>query len=155
MVENDMRQTVVNWLNRNGYYDAHECLVGGHCDVIGCMWSERQGRRKPDLLEMICVELKMRDMVGVIDQAVGNHFHSNLSYCAMPQSFIRRMRPQSVYKFIRAGVGLLSVEKEQVRVIVYSQYVNKMPHEIYRNRLWNYKLRSDRRILGEQNASSS
>lgn len=147
MVENDMRQAIVKWFNRNGYYDAHECMIGGYCDVIGCMWSERVGREKPELLEMICVELKMRDITGVILQARGNHYHCNLSYCAMPADFCGRMKLDSVEKFHTAGVGLLAVEDDKVELIIYSDYHNDMPDEVFRKRLWNFKLRNKGRIL--------
>ncbi len=137
-----MRQAVASWLNRSGYYDAHECMIGGYCDVIGCMWSKRRGRRKPDLLEMICVELKMRDIAGAISQATGNHYHANLSYCAMPVDFCERMRSQSIQKFIQAGVGLLAVAENVVKILIYSEYRNEMPHLIFRNRLWAFKCRN-------------
>jgi hypothetical protein len=145
MVENEMRSAIVKWLNRSGYYDAHECLVGGYCDVIGCQWSERVGRKKPDLLEMICIELKLRDIKGVIAQAKGNHYHANLSYCAMPFDFCRKMQPKSRQKFIDAGIGLLSVFEDIVEIEILSDYKNKMPHVVFRDRLWNFKLRNDRR----------
>ncbi len=147
MIENDMRPAIVNWLQRCGYYDAHECLIGDYCDVIGCMWSERIGRSKPNLLEMICVELKMRDIAGVIYQAKGNHYHCNLSYCAMPLDFCNRMRPKSIERFINAGVGLLSVDGTAVDIQLFSNYKNKSPDVVFRNRLWNFKLRNNNRRL--------
>lgn len=144
-VENDMRPHIVSWLTRNGYYDAHECMIGGYCDVIGCKWGERKGRKKPELLEMICIELKLRDISGVISQAIHNHYHCNLSYCAMPVDFCRRMRDQSVKRFIEAGVGLLAVNNTgEIRTLVYSCYKNQIPHIVFRNRLWAFKLRNRR-----------
>ena len=141
MVENDMRPSVVGWLNRNGYYDAHECLIGGYCDVIGCLWDERVGRSIPQLLETIAVELKMRKISEVISQAKGNHYHINLSYCAMPAGFVARMRPQSKKKFRDAGVGLLSVSIDNVDVDIFSEYRNFEPHPVIARRLWNFKVR--------------
>ena len=148
MIENEMRPAIVNWLNRNGYYDAHECCVqavGYYCDVIGCLWADRFGRRKPELLELVCVELKMRDIKGVIRQAEGNHYQCNMSFCAMPAAFILKMRPQSRQQFIDAGVGLIAVGGNQAWVEIQSTYRNVPPHIVLRERLWNFKLRSDRR----------
>ena len=145
MVENDMQVAIVKWLNRSGYYDAHECLIGGYCDVVGCIWGDRIGRRKPKLLEMICVELKMKDISGVISQAKGNHYHSNLSFCAMPGEFCQTMRNQSIQNFIDSGVGLLSVEGESVKIIISSRYKNRTPDVTFRNRLWAFKLRHKNR----------
>ena len=150
MKENAMRPAIVGWLNRNGYYAAHECLVGGYCDVIGCMWSDRVGRRKPELLEMICVELKMRDIAGVIRQAKGNHYHANLSYCAMPLDFCKKIQKRSIQKFIDANVGLLSVDEHKVEIVLYSEYKNKTPDIVFRNRLWNFKGRDERRKAGNK-----
>jgi len=146
MVESEMRPAIDEWLNRNGYYAAHECLVGGWCDVIGCMWSERIGRRRPELLEMICVELKMLKISDVIYQAHGNHYHCNLSYCAMPKRTVDRMRAKTIDKFISAKVGLLSVKDYDVKTIVFSQYRNEQPHTIFRDRLWSFKLRHKKLI---------
>lgn len=145
MIENDMRPAIRNWLNRNGYYAAHECLVGGYCDVIGCKWSERIGRKPPDLLEMICIELKMKKTQEVIAQAKGNHWHCNMSFCAMPADFIKKMLPKSRRKFIDGGVGLLAVDGDKVSVEIYPVYKNEMPHEVFRKRLWAFKLRDARR----------
>ena len=146
MVENDMRPAIVNWLNRNNYYDAHECMISGYCDVIGCLWGDRIGRKPPTLLEMVCIELKMRDIGDVISQAQSNHYHANLSYCAMPIDICTVMRPQSILKFSHAGVGLLSVDNESIKIIIYSNYKNKPPHEIFRKRLWAFKLRDEKRV---------
>ena len=140
-IEREMRPAIINWLNCNGYEAAYECMVGVWCDVVGSLWSERIGRAKPNLLEMICIELKMRDMTTVIYQAKCNHYHSNLSYCAMPLDFCERMRPRSVQNFVDAGVGLLSVDGESVKIIIYSNYKNQEPDEVFRNRLWSFKLR--------------
>lgn len=137
-----MESAVVNWLNRNGYDDVHECMIGGYCDIVGCAWSERIGRRKPDLLEMICVELKLEKIEEVIAQAKGNHYHANLSYCAMPTGLCCRMRRETLEKFWDAGVGLLSVDNDLVQMKIRSRYQNKMPDEIFRNRLWANQLRN-------------
>jgi hypothetical protein len=147
MIENEMRPAIVKWLNRNGYYDAHECWVEwqGICDVIGCLWTKRFGRAKPDLLETICIELKMRDIRGVISQSRNNHPSCNLSYCAMPADFCHRMKPDRIQKFIDAGVGLLAVDGGDVEIIIYSNYNNEIPDERFRNRMWNFKLRDGRR----------
>ncbi len=141
MVENDMRPSVVMWLNRNGYYDAHECLIGGYCDIIGCLWEERVGRRIPQLLETIAIELKMRKISEVISQAKGNHYHTNLSYCAMPAGFVERMRLQSKQKFRDAGIGLLSISPCNVDIEIFSNYKNSEPHPAIARRLWNFKVR--------------
>ena len=144
MVENEMRPAIVGWFRRNGYYDAHECLIGGYCDVIGCMWDQRDGRKPPSLLEMICVELKMRRIQEVISQAKGNHYHCNMSFCAMPAGFCERIAQRTRQKFIDACVGLLAVDGKNVTVEIESTYNNWMPHEVFRKRLWAFKLRNKR-----------
>lgn len=144
MIENEMRPAIVNWLNRNGYYDGHELLIGGYCDVIGGKFDERVGRRKPDMGEMICVELKMRDIAGVIYQAKGNHHHCNLSYAAMPMDFCLRMMWQSHKKFSDAGVGLLGIINGKVLPIHNSRYNNKTPDVHFRDKLWAFKQRTER-----------
>ncbi len=146
MIENDMRPAVIQWLNKAGYSDVHETSIcSGWCDVIGAKWDVRFGRARPNLIEFVCVELKMRDIKGVISQAYENHYECNLSYCAMPADFIERMRPQSRQKFINAGVGLLAVQGDKIRIEIQSNYNNKIPLKLFKDRFWAFKLRHSRR----------
>ena len=144
MVEHDMFSAIVQWLNRSDYYATCECMIGGYCDVVGCKWAERFSRKPPELLEMVCVELKMRDIGGVISQAKGNHYHCNLSFCAMPADFCSRIKGDRLQKFIDAGVGLLSVSGAKVEILLNSIYKNRVPHEVFRKRQWAFKLRKER-----------
>lgn len=139
--EKQLRPIVEKWLEGLGYYVAHECLIGGYCDMIGCGWSKRIGRARPELLETIAVELKITDILGVINQAKGNHYHCTYSYAAMPIGFCKKMRPKSFDKFRRAGVGLFGVGSNSVTALIESVRKDRQHSKPIKNRLWNFYLR--------------
>jgi len=142
MKEKDFQPAVEMWLKNLGYRVARECMISGYCDLIGSKWSERIGRKKPQLLETMAVELKVRDMVGVISQAKANHYQCTYSYAAMPLDFCNRMRPQSKNRFEDAGIGLIGVsERGLVKSIITGIRQDRKHHEIIRRRLWSYYLR--------------
>lgn len=110
MTEHDLRQPVANWLKFQGFEVAHECLLGGYCDLIGFRFAPRVGRRIPPLEYVVAVELKVRDIAGVIRQAKSNRHYANESYAAMPRERCIRMRQPTLERFLSAGIGLLRVD---------------------------------------------
>ncbi len=138
--EKQMRPIVESWLQRQAYYVAHEVMLCGYCDLIGCRWAERIGRRIPSMLEIVSVELKISDIKGVRHQAQVNKIRADYSYAAMPIKKCETMRPQSLQGFRDLGVGLLGVD-ENVHIIIEAQR-NEIQHssDVCR-RLWNFKRR--------------
>ncbi len=144
MTEKQLRPIVEVWMSRNGYYVAHECLIGGYCDMIGCRWSERISRARPELSETMAVELKIKDIKGVISQAKGNHYHCTYSYAAMPYDFCLKMQLKSIDEFKQAGVGLLGVGPMAVTYLIASERKDRKHSDPIKNRLWRYYLRHKR-----------
>jgi hypothetical protein len=143
MTEKQLRKIVEKWLQDKGCYVAHEIMVSGYIDLIGAKYKTRIGREIPGVEEIIGVELKISDILGVIGQAFNNCWFCDYSYAAMPKENISKMRQASLDKFKSRGVGLLAVDVEsnQVEVIVEANK-NSIEHSpnILR-RLWNFKIR--------------
>ncbi len=118
--EKDMRPIVLQWLRRSGYLtgEFELYLCGGNIDIAAARYGPRPGkRRKPPLIEMVAVELKLHDFAGVLLQAKANRAGCHLSYMAMPQQRCEMMREQTKQKARDAGVGLLSVN-DAVSVLI-------------------------------------
>ena len=119
-LESEMRQPVVDWLKREGFFPVVEFQLWHMADIVAGRYGDRPAKnRKPPLLESIAVELKLENVAGVISQAIMNLGQVDWSFCAMPRERIERMRPQTVIKFSDAGVGLLAVD-ESVETVVAS-----------------------------------
>lgn len=116
--ESDMRPAIIDWLNARRCKVLHECVAMGNCDVVGVRFAERHGRRIPPLENLITIELKMRDVAGVIRQAEKHVGVANGSFAAMPLERCQRMRDSTRERFWQAGVGLLAVDAWGARVIV-------------------------------------
>jgi len=146
MVENDMRQSIVAWLDDHGCEAAHECWVhGGYCDVIGFKFAPRLGRPIPKLLQNVAVELKMSNVRQVIRQASQNKRGANASYAAMPTERCKKMRDSTRQKFIANGVGLLSVHGEQVNIEIPALWVNDGREQCRKKTWWRWHLRNERK----------
>lgn len=145
MIENDMRPHIVNWLLRNGYEDAHECQIGGWCDVAGFRFATRVGKPLPALLDVVAVELKMLDVATVISQAVGNQHHVNASYAAMPLDRCNRMRGATLDKFHNAGIGLLAVDGSNVSVLIPARGYSDGREQGYKKKWWQWHLKRIRK----------
>lgn len=152
MTEKQLRPIVETFLQDTwGLYVAHEVMLCGYCDIIGCRWAERVGRRKPKMLQIVAVELKIKDIVGVLSQAKGNCHVADYSYAAMPLDFYCRMRKTSVQKFRDAGVGLIGVT-DTAAMVIQPAARNAIKHNpLICNRLWNFKLRHARKQFGANN----
>jgi len=148
MLESELRKPVEDWLVKYGYTVAHECMVGGYCDLIGSKWGKRVGKRRPKLNEVMAVELKLRDIKGVIEQAKSNHRHVNKSFAAMPLDFCRRMRMSSRDKFDEAGIGLIGIDVKSGEIVVFHCSEEKTDRDynsglrtFIKDRLWSFNLR--------------
>ena len=113
----------------------------GQCDVVGVHWGERIGRPIPLMKRVVCVELKLSDVAGVLSQAKRNRFRIGESYAALPQSRVDKMRSKTIDGFAAAGVGLLSVTDSVVRCLVMPEvnldafiHYDKMRSKLWRRR---------------------
>ena len=138
--EKVLRPVVEGWLQTRGYYVAHEIMICGYCDLVGCRWHKRIGRRIPIMSKIVTVELKIRDISGVLYQAKNNCYYVDYSYAAMPMSKCKSMRYATLYKFKEEGIGLLGIN-HCVNIVIPARR-NKIIHNsnICR-RLWNFKIR--------------
>jgi hypothetical protein len=144
--EKEMRPIVTKWLENHGYYVAYEVLVGDcWCDIVGCKWAKRTGRKIPALLEAIAVELKLDNIANVLYEAQGNMRHGGVtqSYAAMPAERIVRMQQKTVRSFEDAGCGLVMVSPDRVEIIIEASQQSDVDKNLA-CRLWSYKLRADR-----------
>ena len=144
MKEKELRPIVEAWLQGQGYYVAHEVMISGYVDLIGCKWYERIGRRIPSMLEITTVELKIRDISGVLYQARNNCYYADYSYAAMPLQKCESMRKNTLRKFRGKGVGLLGVN-QSVKIIIPAHKNKRISHNAtICRRLWNFKIRHER-----------
>jgi hypothetical protein len=150
MLEIEMTPAVTKWLEDQGYFVAYERVICcGLCDVVGVKWEHRTSNRKPELHELVCVELKLEKTAEVIRQAKANLYECHLSYCAMPADFVSRMRPKSIQTFEQLGIGLLSVDGDTVTEVIKPSYNDAGPSEKICNKLWNVRLKQ-RRLLRQE-----
>ena len=148
MTEKELRPIVADWLKSKGYYVAHEVMLVNYCDVTGCKWAERIGRRKPPMLKIIAIELKIADTAGVLDQTRTNCSVADYSYAAMPLEKCESMRLATRQKFRSKGIGLLGIDNK-VDVIIEAKN-NRIEHDpdVCR-RLWSFKLRHKNQEMPE------
>ena len=144
MVENEMRAPVVKWLQSQGMECAHECMFSGYCDVIGFEFASRVGRSIPPLKRVIAVELKMSNVRAVIQQARNNKYVVSASYAAMPSFRCAKMRETTLKKFKAAGVGLLSVNGDEVTTLIEPEWQDAAPALNSPKRWWRWHLRNEK-----------
>jgi hypothetical protein len=150
MLETEMTPAVTEWLKTQGYFVAYERMIcGGFCDVVGVKWEHRTSHRKPELHELVCVELKLKKIAEVLRQAKTNLYECHLSYCAMPTDFVDRMRPKSTHTFEELGIGLLSVDGDTVTEVITPSYNDAGPSKRMCNKLWNVRLKQRRLVRQE------
>ena len=143
--EKAMRPIVETWLQEEGYYVAHEVMLSGYCDLVGCKWAERVGRKIPSMLKIMAVELKIRDIRGALYQGKNNTWFADYSYVAMPLQKCEKMRQAKLQLFESVGVGLLGVSKG-VKIIARAPKNKIVHHASICKRLWNFKVRHKPRI---------
>lgn len=134
-IEGTLRRPVVAWIIAAGMTPVFEVWGCGRCDVVGVRFEPRVGRRIPKIAELISVELKMHDIAGVLRQCENNRHHFRFSWAAMPIGRIVKMQQRTIDKFIRAGVGLLSVAGGRVGVVVKPQ-INEVSLTAMQRNLW-------------------
>ena len=155
ITEKTLRPIVETWLQKWGYYVAHEVMMCGYCDLIGCKWEERIGRRIPAIQEIVAVELKIRDTTGVLQQAKINQSVADYSYAAMPLDLCARMKPKNRQRFTEVGIGLLAVSTLLGVKITIPAIKNDIQHNSnVCRRLWNFKVRHNRRATVEYKCES-
>lgn len=67
---------------------------------------------------LIAVELKLSRVDDVVRQAVRNLGFADESYVAMPSEIARRLASTSDSRFAETGIGLLSVSRQNCRVLI-------------------------------------
>jgi len=145
MVENDMRQAIIDWLARDGKETAHECwVVAGYCDVIGFRFHPRIGRPIPALDCVVAIELKMSNARGVIYQAKANRRCVNASYAAMPRARCDKMRQRTADAFRENEVGLLAVDGDRVDVLIPATWTDLGSGQWYKDKWWQWHLKNQK-----------
>tara|TARA_Y100000310_G_C20080301_1_gene533501 strand:- start:65 stop:511 length:447 start_codon:yes stop_codon:yes gene_type:complete len=144
MLEKELRKPINNWLLENHLEDAHECLLSGYCDVLGFRFYPRIGRRIPELETVIGIELKLKDIGGVLSQARNNQYFVNASYAAMPENICKRMRQSTKEKFRIDGIGLISVNIDLNKTKIIIPAIYKSNENIHRKKraLWRWHLKN-------------
>jgi hypothetical protein len=140
MLERDMREPVEKWFRDQGYDTAFERLFpSGYCDVLAYRFAPRTSRRIPWLLEVVAVELKLKDVPTAICQARGYAWGGARSFVAMPSERIQKMRASTVERFAKNDVGLISVG-DQIEILQDAHYwPDGDGLEWMRKKLWRVK----------------
>ena len=152
MLERDLRPAVHAWLRSQGYTVIYEFLMCGYCDMVGVRFDERVGRAVPRAIDAMAVELKLRDVTGVIAQAEANRAVVRVSYAAMPAETVAKMPHRTLERFRQAGVGLLAVGADVESRIAPGQPLPDMTLRYFSRRWWNRIVRDKR--LGRDNGPS-
>lgn len=134
-LEREMREPVAVWLTAQGYLFAFEAFLRhGMADVIAGRFAPRVGRRIPALYGATVIELKLDDVGGALRQAASNRRCVARSYVAMAVDRCMRMRSVTHQRFYDAGVGLLSVSRDGVEILI-DPIVGSTEHWVVKN-LW-------------------
>jgi len=144
--EKEMKQSVTQWLHERGFEVGYELQISGFADVIGFKFGHRTGRAIPNLLQAV-VELKLRDIKGVIRQAVSNKYNIGESWAAMPEDFCKDMKDNHKAEFTNNGIGLLSAGDE-VKVLIQptgSLAYNIIAGNWLREKFWRVHKQNEKR----------
>jgi hypothetical protein len=109
-LEFEMRLPVARWLLSRGLSPVCEVQCLGNCDLVGVRFEEKPVR----LVEMVAVELKMRDIAGVIRQC---SMHAACCVSEVWAAMLPDVAARNRTRFVNAGIGLLSVTKAGVDVL--------------------------------------
>lgn len=118
VLERELRKPVADWMRAQNLQPVVEMVTSHIADMIGIEYAERVGRKRPEAIRVVSVELKLLDIAGVIRQASTNRLYTDASFAAMPVEIVERMLPKTIGKFRAAGVGLLAVDGDEVRVVI-------------------------------------
>lgn len=118
--EHEMRAPVCQWLKSHGWVYAVEMwLSGGIADIVAGQYGPRPApRRIPPVTRVVAVELKRYDIAKVVSQCLANQHVVDLAYAAMPLDRCEKMTTKSRAKFSDAGIGLLSVTPDHVKILI-------------------------------------
>lgn len=131
MKEFDLRKPVCRWLLERGLSPVLECQSLNNCDVVGVKFIERPLQ----LVEMVAVELKLKDLAGVLRQCERNDYHSTETWAAMPLEFARKHRES----FVQRGYGLVGINGESC-----VELVQPIRHEARNLTRWKSAMRRRR-----------
>ena len=125
MREFDLRKPVCLWLDSLGYTPLLECWSCNQCDIVGVKFGDKV------LTDVVCVELKLRDVAGVVRQLDSHVFRSRLTYAAFPAAIAGRVADGH---FRATSHGLLSVDSVDVVILKESsEHDGWRPTMTYRN----------------------
>jgi len=154
MRERDMRPAVMDWCYCRGWSPVCEVYVKSHtADMISVAYGGQEGRLIPEVKTLVGIELKLRDITGVIRQCESLKWWCHAVYAAMPKEFVDRMKPETPTKFKSLGIGLLSVDGNQVSVEVNPSrpcYPATEHVETLRRRLWRRIKSGQTHVTDEQ-----
>ena len=147
--EKEMKLPVTRWLNDRGFEVGYELMIAGYADVIGFDFAPRTSRKIPQLRRVVVVELKLRDIKGVIRQARTNKYFVGESWAAMPEDFCKRMKQEKYDKFVQEGIGLLSVNEEEVKVVIQpsGSYDFNNKRRWLQKKFWRVHRQNKRRLI--------
>ena len=134
--ELEMRPTIFAWLEERGMVTLWESKIFQNADVVGVRFGRRVGRAIPPLELVVVVESKIKDVAGVLSQAECHVGRCTESLVAMPAEHVAKMKPDTLLRFGRKGIGLLAVDAE-VRLVIPPRLCQSPLHNIdLRRRLW-------------------
>lgn len=110
MLEKELKIPVVEWLKKQGYEVTQESGIFSNCDLIGFKFQQQNGRNVPELEYVIAIELKLKDIKGVLNQCRLHRHRANEVYAAMPVEVVQKFRFDTIQKFWDMGIGLLTVD---------------------------------------------
>lgn len=67
--------------------------------------------------ELLFFELKLKNISGVILQAINNRVYTDDSYIILPENIILNMKEKTRYGIYESGLGIISVTKEGCKVV--------------------------------------
>ncbi len=120
VTELEMRPAITAWLEDRGMIVLHETQIKEfvNADLLGFRFAKRVGRPIPRLLEVIVIESKIKDISGVITQAMWHVGRCTESICAMPEQRCGRMQPNTLRRFADNRIGLIGVDGRKIRIVV-------------------------------------
>jgi hypothetical protein len=106
MREFDLRIPVANWIISRGLFPILEVHSLNACDFVGISITAKKIDR------MIAVELKLKDVTGVIEQCLHHMTRTSETWAAMPA-----LTHDNELRFSKLGIGLLVVRGQSCDVI--------------------------------------
>jgi hypothetical protein len=105
-----MRRPAARWLLSRGYSPVLECQSLRNCDLVGVKFEQHPIR----LVEMISLELKRKDVAGVLSQCRSHLHFATETWAGLPLAIGRR----NAEKFASIGIGVLGFDGDAVCVVV-------------------------------------